>query len=209
MGDFERNVFVNCPFDEDYEPILQAILFCILFLDFKPRIALENNDSSENRLAKITKLIHESKYSIHDLSRSQASAVGQYYRLNMPFELGIDYGCKEYSDGAHSGKRLLVLEEVKYRYQAAISDLSGCDIEVHSGQFDTAIKIVRNWLVSEAAATRVAPSRILNGYSDFQEWHYEKCLSEGYSETDIQEYPTRELLQSMEEWNDAGRPASF
>ena len=90
MGDFERNIFVNCPFDKDYEPILQAILFCVLFLGFKPRIALESNDSSQSRLAKISKLIYESKYSIHDLSRSQATAVGQYYRLNMPFELGMD-----------------------------------------------------------------------------------------------------------------------
>lgn len=209
MGDFERNIFVNCPFDKDYEPILQAILFCVLFLGFKPRIALESNDSSQNRLTKISRLIQESKYSIHDLSRSQATAVGQYYRLNMPFELGIDYGCKEYSKGPHNEKCLLVLEEVKFRYQAALSDLSGCDTEVHDGEFEKAIRVVRKWLVSEAAAERVAPAKILNGYSDFQEWHYEKSLFEGYSEEDIQEYPTKELLQSMEEWFEAGRPASF
>jgi hypothetical protein len=178
-------------------------------MGFVPRIALESSDSSQNRLKKISRLIRESKYSIHDLSRSQAKSVGEYYRLNMPFELGIDYGCKEYSGHPYSDKRLLVLEERKFRYQAALSDLSGCDIHVHEGDFQKAIKAVRAWLVSEARAKKIAPTVILNGYSDFQEWHYERQLSEGYSEEDIQEYPTLELLHSMQDWLAAGRPSTF
>ncbi len=29
-SDFDRNVLINCPFDSNYEPILQAILFCLV-----------------------------------------------------------------------------------------------------------------------------------------------------------------------------------
>jgi hypothetical protein len=40
----------------------------------------------------------------------------------------------------------------------------------------------------------------------FQEWHYEKQLAAGFSEADIQDYPTNELLDAMSEWVSIGRP---
>ena len=90
---FDTNVFVNCPFDEQYASILQALLFCLLRFNLNPRIATERNDSGEARIDKILKLVQSSRYSIHDLSRCQAQTAGEHYRLNMPFELGIDFGC--------------------------------------------------------------------------------------------------------------------
>lgn len=88
---FENSVFLNCPFDREFEAIKQAILFAIVYLGFHPRIATERNNSAEVRLDKIVELIESSRYSIHDLSRCQAGRAGEIYRLNMPFELGIDY----------------------------------------------------------------------------------------------------------------------
>jgi len=85
--EFEKSVFINCPFDADFEPILQAVLFSVIYLGFLPRLASERNDGAENRLEKIRGLIEASKYSIHDLSRCQAKRKGEYFRLNMPFEL--------------------------------------------------------------------------------------------------------------------------
>ncbi|WP_085908890.1 hypothetical protein [Kiloniella majae] len=196
---FDRNVFINCPFDEDYEPILQGMLFCILYLGYNPRIATERNDSGENRLEKIRNLIESSKFSIHDLSRCQASKKGEIYRLNMPFELGIDYGCRQYHNSC-SGKKFLVLEEKPYRYQASISDISGCDIQIHGNDYQKAIRKVRNWLVTEGDAERIGPARIFGAYTDFQQWHYEKQLAAGFSEEDIQDYPTAELFDAMKEW---------
>jgi hypothetical protein len=35
---FERNVFVNCPFDEAFYPLLRPLLFTILYLGFRPRM---------------------------------------------------------------------------------------------------------------------------------------------------------------------------
>lgn len=205
-AEFERNVFINCPFDEEYEPILQAVLFCIVFLGFNPRLATESNDSGENRLDKIQGLIESSKFSIHDLSRCQARKKGEHFRLNMPLELGIDYGCKQYYGNGRESKKFLILEEQKYRYQAAVSDLSGCDIESHGGKFEKAVRKVRNWLVAEADAEAIGASRILGSYTDFQEWYYEKQLAAGFSEDDIQDYPTVELLNAMKEWVSIGKP---
>lgn len=56
-GDFERSVFVNCPFDQDYVELLRPLLFTIAYLGFKPRIALERFDSLEVRVDKICELI--------------------------------------------------------------------------------------------------------------------------------------------------------
>jgi hypothetical protein len=81
VENFARNVFINCPFDRDYEPILQAMLFCIVYLNFTPLLATIRNDSGENRLEKIKGLIETSKYSIHDLSRSQAKRKGEHARM--------------------------------------------------------------------------------------------------------------------------------
>jgi hypothetical protein len=205
-GPFEKSVFVNCPFDKDYEPILQAILFCIVYLGFIPRIATEASDSGAVRLDKIRGLIEGSRFSIHDLSRCQATRKGEHFRLNMPFELGIDYGCRQYFGEGRQDKRLLILEEKGYRYQAAISDLAGCDIQVHGGDFQKAVRKVRNWLVSEAGIQAEGASRILGGYADFQEWYYEKQLAAGFSDEDIQDYPTKELLDAMKVWVAAGKP---
>ena len=203
---FERAVFTNCPLDEDYEPILQAILFCIVYLGLTPRLSTERSDSAENRLEKIRGLLENSRYSIHDLSRCQAQKQGEHYRLNMPFELGIDYGCRQYFGRGREAKRILILEEERYRYQAAISDLAGCDIEAHGGDWQKAVRKVRNWLRSEAGVAADGTARILGAYADFQEWYYERQLAAGFSDEDIQDYPTRELLDAMQTWVARGKP---
>lgn len=203
---FERSVFINCPFDDDYAPILQAILFCIIDLGFTPRLATERMDSAENRLTKIREMIEGCRYSIHDLSRCQARKRGEHFRLNMPFELGVDYGCRTYFGEGRDQKKILIMEEKPYRYQAALSDLSGCDIQTHDATFDKALRKVRNWLVNEAGAPRTAAAVLLARYVKFQEWHYEKQLSEGFSEEDIKDYPTKELMDAMIDWVELGRP---
>lgn len=202
-------MFINCPFDDDFEPILQAILFCIVYVGLTPRLAKERNDSGEVRLHKIADLIRDSKFSIHDLSRSQARRAGEYFRLNMPFEYGVDWACRRWFGEGRAEKKFLVLDEKRYRYQAALSDIAGSDIQYHKGDYQKAVRKVRNWLVTEAAISAPAPTRILARYSDFQGWHYERQLAAGFSEEDIEDYPTPELLSSMLEWKVLGEPIRF
>lgn len=203
---FERCVFVNCPFDDEYEPLLQAVLFTLVYFELCPRIATEDDDANETRIDKIKRLIRSSKYSIHDLSRCQAEQEGEYARLNMPFELGIDMGCRQFGNAEQQGKRILVLEEEPYRYQITISDLAGSDISAHKGDFQVAIRKVRNWLTPHENPNGDAAGKIQRAYEDFQEWHYESQMDFGFSEEDIQDYPTAELLQSMRSWFELGRP---
>jgi hypothetical protein len=203
---FERSVFINCPFDNDYSPILQAISFCVIYLGFFPRLAPENPDNAAGRLGRIEELVLSSKYGIHDLSRCKSTAVDQYARMNMPFELALDYGCRNFGAGLHSQKAILVLEENRFDYRQALSDISGWDIRAHDGDFEKAILHVRSWLVAKAGAEPVGATRIRGKYIDFQEWYWERERARGSSEEDIKAYPTHELLQAMHEWMEAGQP---
>lgn len=208
-ADFDRSVFINCPFDLEFEPIMQAMLFCIVYLGLRPRIARERNDAFEVRIEKIVGLIEASRYSIHDLSRAKARRAGEFYRLNMPFEFGIDHGCRRFKGPPWDTKKMLVLADRQYNYQKALSDIAGSDIDTHSGKFEVAMRKVRNWLVSEAGAPNVGARLITDKYADFQEWYFEKHRAAGADDDDIKEYPTSEVLDGMTEWKDAGEPATF
>lgn len=203
--DFDKSIFLNCPFDKEFEAILQAIIFAICYMGYRPRLALETQNSAELRLNKIRSMIEDCRFSIHDLSRSQAKRKGEYYRLNMPFELGLDYGCRHYMDGRQD-KVILVLEEKPYRYQAALSDLAGCDIQAHGNEPEKAVRIVRNWLAHEARLAAPGPARIWSSYGDFQTYYWNRQLDAGFSEEDIREFPTGALLAVMQEWIAKGQP---
>jgi hypothetical protein len=68
--DFNKNVFINYPFDSEYDPLLQPILFTILYFGLTPQIASQIVDSGEQRITKILSLILKSKFSISFLNQS-------------------------------------------------------------------------------------------------------------------------------------------
>ena len=197
---FDRNVFVNCPLDDRYLPLLRPLLFTIIYLELNPRIALERLDSGEPRISKIISLIRESKYAIHDLSRLKAERKGEYFRLNMPFELGLDVGCRLFRSGRWSGKKCLILEAEKYRYQAAISDLSNSDIGVHGNDPVTLVSEVRNWLNNEANLRAPGPSQVWGRFNEFMADNYDELKSRGFSDQDVENLPVGELIVYIEEW---------
>lgn len=197
---FERNVFINCPFDEAYSPILRAVLFCLFYLGFEPRIAVERLDGAEPRIEKLLELIEDSKFGIHDLSRLKARRAGELFRLNMPLELGLDIGCKRFKPGVWSEKKCLIMETEKYRYQAALSDLSNSDIEAHSDDPIEALTIVRNWLNNEANLHAKGPTFIWNRFTDFTADADNILIDRGYSRRDIDRLSMAEWMQQMRAW---------
>jgi hypothetical protein len=118
---FEKNVFVNCPFDEQYRRLLRAMLFTPLYLDFKPQLSTTYS-SSDIRVDEIKKRIRKSKFSIDDWSRRDS---GVPPRFNMPFELGLDIGCISFGNSQSKKKRMLILDSDRYTYQSFVSDIAG------------------------------------------------------------------------------------
>jgi hypothetical protein len=165
---FEKNVFINCPFDKQYKVLLQPLLFTILYLKLNPRIATERLDSGEQRIDKICELLSESKFSIHDISRLKSAAADEYYRLNMALELGVDYGCRKFALGRSKRKKFLILERDRYNFIIAVSDLGGVDIRSHSNKPTLLVKAVRDWFASQMHTERIASDeRIWNDYCMF------------------------------------------
>lgn len=200
-GEYDRNVFINCPFDVDYQTLLHPLLFTVCYLGFTPRIALERCDAGELRLPRIIRLIRESRYSIHDLSRVRAASSGEFYRLNMPFELGIEYGCRLFGPPPLDQKRSLILEREPYHYVHAMSDLGGVDARCHQANGEELVRGVRNWFVDTAGLRDIASGTVIwYQFSDFIEDFRVRRMGEGFEDEDIQTMPIGEFLGYVREW---------
>jgi hypothetical protein len=197
---FSRNVFINCPFDEDFYPLLRPLPFTVVYAGLKPRIALESLDSGKARLEKIVGLIAQSQFAIHDLSRIEATHVGELYRLNMPFELGIDVGCRIFGKPAQTRKKCLILETQTHRYKAALSDLSGSDIASHGNDPYRVVAEVRNWLENVRGGQLPGPTQVWTAFNDFMAWNYDNLARRGFSRRDIEALPVPELIDCMQAW---------
>ncbi len=206
---FERSVFVNCPFDSEYAPLLEAALFCVIYFGYSPRLANERLEAGENRLDKICKMLRESKYSIHDLSRCKARKENDSFRMNMPFEFGIDVGLRRSGVRRFRDKKFLVLEEKRFDLKSSLSDIAGQDVEFHGRDFELVIKRVRDFFRVEANVSAPGRKRLLSDYVTFQGWMTEKKIYEGHSESDAVNLPTRERLDEMQEWVALGKPEDF
>jgi hypothetical protein len=205
VEDFEKNVFVNCPFDAKYLLLLRPLLFTIATLGYRPRVAAERSDSGENRLDKICELIRQSKFSIHDLSRLKAARASEFYRLNMPFELGIDYGSRQHGPEFMRSKKYLILGSELHDFKKALSDLSGIDIKSHQNKRAEIVRAVRDWFY-ETVGVRNAPyPKVLwFQFNHFTTSLYEARLAEGIPEVavreDIARMPIPEYLNCVVDW---------
>lgn len=197
-----ESVFINCPYDVKYQNLLRHILFTVRFLGYNPRFALETTDCSENRLGKIQDLIVESKYSIHDISRMIAKKKGEFARMNLPFELGMDIGCKKFScDEQHTTKLFLILETKRYDYLKSLSDLAGFDIKSHQNRPLNLTRAIRDWFVeNHLSVCDKSPQYIVNQYTFFYGDLYLNRRNGGYTEETINDIPLIELLREIDAW---------
>jgi hypothetical protein len=139
-----KAVFINCPFDDQFKPILRAMVFTIISSGYHPRCALDVSDGTDIRVRKIADMIGECDWVIHDLSRVEIT--GGLPRFNMAMELGLHLGARLLGQGRHRRKRALILDAMPHRYDQVLSDISGQDIEVHKNKPNEAIRCVRDWL---------------------------------------------------------------
>lgn len=143
---FKKNIFVNCPFDVMYiNDLLKPMIYVIFKNGLSPRLSLEVSDSGQVRLEKIIEILKACKYSIHDLSIVKSKKANEFARMNMPFELGIDYGLRNGGITPLNTKQFLILEATKYDYMKAISYISGFDIKVHENATERIFECLYSW----------------------------------------------------------------
>ena len=144
--DPNQSVFINCPYDLEFAPLFDAIVFATVCCGFVPRSALESGSVAEPRMERITRAIFSSKYSIHDLSRCKGEGSEQLARFNMPLELGIAIA-RRYTQTDDAQKHdwlLLVLQG--HQYGKFVSDLAGFDPKTHDGTVAVIVPRVMSWL---------------------------------------------------------------
>ena len=162
-----RSVFINCPFDADYKPLLRAACFAIKSCDYIPRCALDYSDSGVVRFTEIVKMIAACDLSIHDISRVELDRDSRLPRFNMPLELGADLGLRLEGPPRQRRRKTLILDSVAHRYDTTLSDISGMDIEAHGNDVRHVIRHVRDWL----NANRPPASPVLPGAAAIFEDH--------------------------------------
>jgi hypothetical protein len=143
---YEDNVFVNCPFDDACLRLFRALVFTLLDCGFVVRSALEYDDGSEVRIDKIRRIIGESKFGVHDISRTEPDRDSGLPRFNMPLELGILLGAKFFGDARDRVKACIILDRERYRYQVFCSDIAGQDIRSHGCDEREIVRCVRDAL---------------------------------------------------------------
>jgi len=168
LADYDDNVFVNCPFDVQYKPLFNGVVFTIILCGFRARCALEVDDGSQTRIEKICAMIEECRYGIHDVSRTELDEASRLPRFNMPLELGIFLGIKRSGDSVQRRKTCLVLDTERYRYQKFISDISGQDIQAHDAELRKAIRAVRDWLRTASGRQLPGGAEIHRRYEMFE-----------------------------------------
>jgi hypothetical protein len=108
------SVFLNCPFDDAFRPLLHS--------------ALEDVGSGKTRLDKIVRIIGESRFSIQDISRIEVDAANPLPRFNMPFECGLSLGAARFGHPARArGRDRLILASEAFQDQRTLGDLAGQD----------------------------------------------------------------------------------
>jgi hypothetical protein len=149
------NVFLNLPFDQDYKPLFEALVFAVFDCGYIPRCALEQQDGGQVRIEKLKKLIVDSDKAIHDISRTELDPKNKLPRFNMPFELGLYLGAKWFGNLQNKGKNCLIFDRDRYRYQKFISDIAGQDVKGHGNNPLKVVEMVRDWLKDASPAIHI------------------------------------------------------
>ncbi len=165
----ETSVFINCPFDREFAPLFDAIVFAATCCGFLARSALESGTVAEPRMDRIARAVFSSKYSIHDLSRCKGEGNENLARFNMPLELGIAMGLRLATQRNAEKHDWLLLVREGHQYVRFVSDLSGYDPKIHNGTVDAIIPAVMLWLATRPDAIEVpTPRRVIEALPRFQ-----------------------------------------
>ena len=162
----EPAVFLNCPYDADFKPLFDALLFTSVCCGFLPRCALDSGSSGTPRIDRIVTTLQACPYSIHDLSRCRGEGQESLARFNMPLELGMAVMLAKEREGDHEW---MALAPEGPRYEQYASDLSGFDLERYDGSVPMVVRKVASWLFTRRAAVAavITPHDILAVLPEF------------------------------------------
>lgn len=165
---YGESVFVNCPFDDRFEPLLHAIILTLAAHGLSARSALEAHEGP--RLQRIWSAISASKYSVHDLSRLRGEGPDNLARFNMPFELGFAVALRFQAPATGRSHHWYAMFEGAFEDKRVLSDLAGFDLGHHESTVESVIRTLCQWLgtLDYVPRVRPAPRSVLEGYARYE-----------------------------------------
>jgi hypothetical protein len=167
---YEKSVFINCPYDPEFEEMFLAIVFTVAAFGFIPRSARDSEGLADTRIDRITEALASCKYSIHDLSRFTGEGIDNLARFNMPLELGIALALRHERRIATRSHNWVVLVPSGHQHQRFVSDLNGFDPSRHELTVRSVVREVSSWLrLQEDIIPRVpSAAAVLDAFETFK-----------------------------------------
>jgi hypothetical protein len=164
-------VFINCPYDAEYQEIFDALLYAAVVCGYYPKSAMTSREAAKPRMERIATSLKESKYSLHDLTRCKGEGDQNLARFNMPLELGIAMGQKYFGENSTSDHDWCLLVRSGSGYKRFLSDLAGYDPMEYDGDVASAVRSFMSWLVvtQNATVTTVSPRDVLETLDQYRE----------------------------------------
>jgi hypothetical protein len=149
---FSRSVFVNCPFDSEYLPLLRPLLFTVIYVGFVPRIASEGSRRFgpqpliRKKCLVLEKDQHEFQKAISDLS-----GIDIKHHNNEPSE--VVRAVRNWFVETVSLRRVHSASRIWYRFTDFASDFYDkriadgySDADVHMMPVPEYIDFIRRWV---------------------------------------------------------------
>jgi hypothetical protein len=197
----DYQVFLNYPFDSDFQSLESALHFPIIAAGLLPVCAKDLSSPDRSRLDMIVDAIINCRYSIHEFSRSTGEGPHNLGRMNMPIEMGMAlFHALQTQRQEH---RCAFFVPTPHLYRMFASDLSGLDPFVHENDANKIVCAIYDWLrgiVPSAIFNLVPTLEVKNRYR-----HYLKRLQRlrGSGENHEASYDeSRELMYQICEESD-------
>lgn len=168
-----KKVFINCPYDIDYKLFQFRLVFVLLWFDYDPILSSDSQNKTSSRFEKIKQEILNSDISIHDLSRSvcafkQDKKKPEYYRHNMPLELGYALACADLD--INKNKKILILGKNRSEIEIAASDIVSFDVAFYHNESYQFVKAIRDFLIEVSGDVELENAELLESFFiDFYE----------------------------------------
>lgn len=118
----------------------------------------------------------------------------------MPFEVGIDLGCRTYGEGKLHRKKCLILEKERYRFAESLSDLAGVDIRAHKDDPEEMVHQVRHWVCNNIKKRVKSGTQVWADFIIFSGDFEEIMKSEGFKKKDIENMEPGEYISYVRKW---------
>ncbi|HMQ99419.1 MAG TPA: hypothetical protein PKE39_10380 [Ignavibacteria bacterium] len=162
-------VFMNYPYDEDFEPLSNAIHFAVIAAGLIPVCAKDLSMPDKSRLDNLIEAITNCNYSIHDFSKSKGEGSDNFARFNMPLEMGMAVFHALYTQRIKH--RCAFFVSTPHDYQKFASDLSGLDPICHNNNEITLLTETYEWLrkINPPLFSNLAITVVRDKYLSFKE----------------------------------------